>query len=92
MKKQKREERGNNKKNKPFLKEKGITLVALVVTIILLIIISGISINLTLGENGIFNKAKKAKEEYEVATKREELMLQKAELQLENNGKITVQQ
>ncbi len=41
--------------------EKGITLVALVVTIIVLIILAGIAISMTLGENGIFAKAKEAK-------------------------------
>ena len=45
-----------NKKEK-FKNSKGITLVALVVTIIVLIILAGISINLVLGENGIITKA-----------------------------------
>ena len=40
---------------------KGITLVSLAVTIIVLIILAGVAINVTLGENGIFNKAKEAK-------------------------------
>ena len=42
-------------------KEKGITLVALVVTIVVLLILAGVSINLVLGENGLVNKAKEAK-------------------------------
>ena len=42
----------------------GITLIALVITIVILIILAGVAINLTLGENGIFNKAKYAKEKY----------------------------
>ena len=37
---------------------KGITLVALVVTIIVLIILAGVSINLVLGDNGIITMAK----------------------------------
>ena len=41
--------------------EKGITLVALVVTIIVLIILAGIAISMTLGDNGIFTRAKEAK-------------------------------
>lgn len=41
--------------------EKGITLVALVITIIVLIILAGIAINMTIGENGIFTRAKEAK-------------------------------
>lgn len=41
--------------------QKGITLVALVVTIIVLIILAGISISLVLGDNGIITKAKEAR-------------------------------
>ena len=41
--------------------EKGITLIALVVTIIVLIVLAGIAISMTVGENGIFAKAKEAK-------------------------------
>ena len=43
---------------------KGITLIALIITIVILIILAGVAINLTVGENGIFNKAKFAKEKY----------------------------
>ena len=39
---------------------KGITLVALVVTIVVLLILAGVSINLVLGNNGIIAKAKDA--------------------------------
>ena len=43
---------------KKILKEnKGITLVALVVTIVVLLILSTITINMTIGENGIITKA-----------------------------------
>ena len=38
-------------------KIKGITLVALVVTIIVLLILAGVAINFTIGEDGIFRKA-----------------------------------
>ena len=41
-------------------KNKGITLVALVVTIVVLLILAGVSINLVLGDNGIITKAKEA--------------------------------
>ena len=40
---------------------KGITLVALVVTIVVLLILAGVSINLVLGDNGIVKKAQDAK-------------------------------
>ena len=36
---------------------KGITLVALVVTIIVLLILAGVAISFTIGDNGIFRKA-----------------------------------
>ena len=41
-------------------KNKGITLVALVVTIVVLLILAGVSINLVLGKNGIIARAKDA--------------------------------
>lgn len=40
---------------------KGITLVALVVTIVVLLILAGVSINTVLGEDGIIKKAKEAR-------------------------------
>jgi len=43
---------------------KGITLIALVITVIILIILAGVAINLTIGENGIFSKAKYARDKY----------------------------
>ena len=47
--------------SKQLKNQKGITLIALVVTIIVLIILAGIAISMTVGENGIFTKAKEAK-------------------------------
>ena len=41
--------------------KKGITLVALVVTIVVLLILAGVSINLVLGDNGIISKAQEGK-------------------------------
>ena len=45
----------------------GITLVALVVTIIVLILLAGVSINLVIGNNGIITKAQIAKTSTEFA-------------------------
>ena len=67
-------------------KENGITLVALVVTIIVLIILAGISINLVLGDNGIITIAKKAKENTELAKTDEETQLNELYTQLEAEG------
>ena len=58
------------KKEKNNLKkytEKGITLIALVVTIIILLILSGITINMLIGEGGIIKTAQEAKKTWENA-------------------------
>ena len=44
-------------------KERGITLIALVVTIIVLLILAGVSIQMIAGQSGILNQARQAKEE-----------------------------
>ena len=48
--------------------ERGITLVALVITIIVLLILSGISISIIVGDNGILAKATNAKIQTEYST------------------------
>ena len=58
--------------------QKGITLIALVVTIIVLIILAGVSINMLVGENGIINMAQRAKNETEQAAKDEQQALASA--------------
>lgn len=55
--------------------EKGITLVALVVTIIVLLILAGVAINMVLGENGLIQKAKVAQEKYAVAEEKEKIQM-----------------
>ena len=52
-------------------KQSGITLVALVVTVVVLLILAGASINLVLGENGLITQAKEAKEKTLEAEKAE---------------------
>ncbi len=68
------------------MKEKGITLVALIITIIILIILAGISLNLTLGENGLFQMALKAKENMELAQVEEQEKLNALYTQLAIEG------
>jgi len=58
-------------------REKGITLIALVITIVILIILAGVAINLTIGENGIFSKAKYASEQYANEQAKEETEIAK---------------
>ena len=64
---------------------KGITLVALVVTIVVLLILAGVSINSVLGENGIIIKAKEAAEKTATAQEREMIERNLLEQELENS-------
>ena len=70
-------------------KEKGITLIALVITIIVLLILAGVTYNLTIGDRGIFSKAKQAKEEYETESLKEEIRLALLDKQLELSRELT---
>lgn len=70
-------------------KEKGITLIALIITIIILLILTGITISV-LGENGLFEKTKIAKETQIKSEMREQLTIKIAELQVEKNGEATL--
>ena len=58
-----------------FKKQKGITLIALVVTIIVLLILAGVSIAMLTGNNGILTQGKRAKEEQAHAAVKEGIML-----------------
>ena len=53
----------------------GITLIALVITVIVLLILAGVSIAMLTGENGILNQAKKAKQLTEIASEEEYIRL-----------------
>ena len=64
---------------------KGITLVALVVTIVVLLILAGVSINLVLGNNGIITKAKEAAEKTAEAQEKEMTERNLLEQELENS-------
>ena len=60
-------------------KQNGITLIALVITIIVLLILAGISINAVIGENGIATKAKQARDKTREAQLKEQIELYEAE-------------
>ncbi|MBR3325010.1 MAG: hypothetical protein IKG14_03075 [Clostridia bacterium] len=66
-------------KRKDNLKEAGITLVALVVTIIILLILAGVAISLALGNNGIIGRAQYASNTWANATKDEKIAMAGAE-------------
>ena len=59
-----------------FKKNKGITLIALVVTIIVLLVLAGVSISMLTGQNGILNRAAEAKEKSAAAQEDENEELQ----------------
>lgn len=73
---------------------KGITLVSIVVTIIVLLILAGIAISLTLGDNGIFTKAKISTNKYKDAVEKEQEELDKAYGEIKiadsDDSKITI--
>ena len=64
--------------------EKGITLIALVITIIILLILAGVTIAALSGDNGILTRAKEAKEKTEQDQKEEEKTLSNMENILNN--------
>ena len=57
------------------LGEKAITLIALVVTIVILLILAGVTITTTLGQNGLFIRAQAGRKEYEQAEVRDDLSM-----------------
>ena len=64
--------------------EKGITLIALVITIVILLILSAVVINLALGEGGLAEKAKEATENYKLAEQAEMESIAEIEEELNN--------
>ena len=64
--------------HKKSMWDEGITLVALVVTIIILLILAGVTINMVLGQNGLIQKSKTAKGKYENAALDEQAQLDNA--------------
>ena len=68
-----------------------ITLIALIITIIVLLILAGVTINMLIGENGILKKASVAKEETAQKQALEELNMKVLEVQINKNGNATLQ-
>ncbi|MCI8637248.1 MAG: hypothetical protein HFJ36_05385 [Clostridia bacterium] len=67
-----------------IIKTNGITLIALVITIIVLLILAGVAITTLTGENGILNKADTAQVETRAATVEELVRLWKTEQTADN--------
>ena len=75
LKKEKSKDILAKSKNKVFTTQKGITLIALVITIIILLILAAVTIAALSGENGILSNAAKAKQETEKAEILEQIRL-----------------
>ena len=72
------------------MKNKGITLVAMVITVIVLLLLAGIAIATLGGENGIFEKVKQAKKTQIESEMKEQLTMGLQELQIEKQGNATL--
>lgn len=68
--------------------EQGITLVALIITIILLLILAGVVISLTIGDNGIIKIAKEANIKQIQAEMKEQLELKIVDIQGQKLGEV----
>lgn len=69
-------------------KEKGITLIALIITIIVLLILAGVALNTLFGEGSIIGNAQNAVDEYNKKVEEERLALEEIEEYLKNDGVI----
>lgn len=76
----------NEKSMKSKILQKGITLVSLVITIIVLLILAGAGINVAINADGLTKKAEEATYKHLVSTMQEELTLYIAQKQLEELG------
>lgn len=70
---------------------RGITIISLVITIIIIIILAAISINMILGKNGIIYKATIAKQEHDIAQITETLELYKAPVAIDNQNGVKLE-
>ena len=70
-------------KEESELRQKGITLIALVITVVILIILATISINFVFGENGLVARAEQATQLAEEARATEDMGMYLASIQME---------
>ena len=64
---------------------KAITLVALIITIIVLLILAGVTLNMVLGENGLINKAQSSVDKYQQSSVNEQKLLNSIEEYFDSN-------
>jgi len=80
-----------NKNIKSILMESqtGITLIALVISIIVMLVLAGVSLNATIGENGIISRAQESKLKQEEASVETEILSGVAALDTEYYEKVS---
>ena len=76
------------KRKQDIRNNKAITLIALVVTIVVLLILAAVSISMLAGENGIIRQAQEAKDKTEKADVEEQVRLAISAARIEGNGQI----
>ena len=74
----------NNYLSKQEFRERGVTIMSLVITIIVLLILAGITIKLALNDNGIIKQSKLASEEYQNKALQEQFALNQISKEIEN--------
>ncbi len=72
--------------------EEGITLIALVVTLVVLLILAAITINFLVGDNGIFKTANDAKIQHRIGEILDELNVAESSVSLQKLGKTTLEE
>lgn len=76
--------------NKKIRNERGITLIVLVITIIVLLILAGVTFNALSGENGIITRAKDAKQKVEETNVDEQINLAVLSAITSDMGTLTI--
>ena len=72
-------------------KQRGITLIALVITIIVLLVLAGVSLSLVLGDNGVIEKSQKATTATRNAEEKEKVEMAVAAARAAGNGVLTTE-
>ena len=89
LKKKIESQKNKNVKSILMKNQNGITLIALVVSIIVMLVLAGVSLNATIGENGIISKAQESKLKQEEASVETEILSGVAALDMEYYEKVS---
>lgn len=67
-------------------KTKGITLIALVVTIVILLILASVTMSMIIGQNNIFTRAKTGRTDYEIAEEKEDTSIVASQIKIDKTS------